>query len=154
MCPGSIYAKASKDATQGATYQITSTAHQGGSHRHGVLHLPGEGLVPQPADKKRHGERIVACAACIREPTQVELSSIPSRLQAEYGIGETQAVMFVPGSDIVGQGKDAIELADGARIDLVDLADAGITLRLIPVSAALPVGTQAIQPAEHELEDA
>lgn len=130
MCRSSVFAYSSKDAEQGIEYLISSTAYNGGNHRHGVLHEEGKGPVASP--DYGVAARSIACAICIRETTSIRLTGIPPMLQKQYGLEPQAAAVFIPGDDEPDL-TDKIMFLDGRRCDLYDFADLGIRLALTPI---------------------
>ena len=110
---------------------MSETSYGSGTHRHGVLHREGAGIIPDPLDRTS-GE--VACAACIYEEEQVSFINLSPVLMQELGLtGDTLLATFVPGreADAGGEHPDLIRLKNGLEIPFYRFADPDTRLFLL-----------------------
>ncbi len=63
------------------------------------------------------------CAVCIPPGAQLMLHEIPKRLQTQFGLHETESVVFVQTSANAGQHRDGVRFANNQEILLQRLAE-------------------------------
>lgn len=126
MCKGSVFAKKSVDARAGETYQVTDGGHHG--FRIGVLHRENEGRANPDAP--------IACAACIRAPTTIQLTGLTPRMQQLYGVKATASATFIPNEAAPHNMQDVVEFENGVGVPLIDFADSTVRVAIAVPSAA------------------
>ena len=151
MCVGSLRAMKTVDAVAGVNYLIGKTGYGAGEeHPQGVLFQEGDGYVDDGS-----GGKVVACAACVRQETRVELSGIPQELQSRLGVGSKVRATFVPGGEDVRQTQDKIRVGGRRLFKLQEFADQGVILALVSADAraesSVPSAMRVPARAGHEL---
>ncbi|HEX9609071.1 MAG TPA: hypothetical protein VGA06_02590 [Candidatus Paceibacterota bacterium] len=106
MCKASIVASKSITAEEGRAYGIGRS-----TFGLGALH---------PFD-----ENVESCVVCVRDGAKLIVENIPKDIQKEYGIGETEAAVFVERPD---DNHDLLRFQNGATVVLAQFADQNVTV--------------------------
>lgn len=119
MCKGSVHARKTVDAREGEQYQVSDGGHPG--YQIGVLHTATQG---------RQADGAIACAACIRTPTNVTLTGLPPAMQQRFQVGPTANAVFVPNEAAPANMQDVIEFANGNAVPLIAFANTPVRFAL------------------------